>query len=676
MDYFAKKRAEIAAKAASMLKNNPSLAGLAKPPPSRSSSSIAAPAPRVPVIPASDPNKVVYAATPSPVVSSGPTPATPASGGDGGSTPAVGSDEFNRKIAEARRRVADAKTKLAVKDNPYMSVALANKKKPTPSATPSATPSMEHQGGGGLKMAAHPLLLDSQPSMPFQQSKKDRYKPMQPKFASIKANVRAQPSPSPAPGYTPILRETPSVNPYVSAGLTPSSGSNATMPGAPGSSTPGGGGSSSAEPTFTTAPSTRSGRKFHFNPKGKYVALADKMRQEQQLEALKKRIEESARRLAATGEGGLGAVVEGVEKGIKRQPPPSSEWWDASLLPNGTKSYEEVIGEGGGGWGKCKIRTGDSPILIFVQHPIPIPAVDEKGGSGGGEGVELKPMKLTTKEMKKMRRLRRKAELEDKRDRIRMGLMAPEAPKVRLANLMKVLTTDAIQDPTRVEARVRREVAMRRHTHEKMNAERKLTDEQRREKKEQKKNEEEKRGLVGAVFKVNILSDPSHQFKVRRNAEQLALSGVCIFNPSFNLVYVEGAHRFVKQYKKLMVGRIKWREAARGRGGADIEMEDGNSDGSDNEEGGAGKASAEASGDKAGGGASEADASSKPKEENVVDLSNNKCVLIWEGAIRDREFGNFRAKSCPTDREAKEFLGEKMKGYWDVARAWKDDDDE
>lgn len=66
---------------------------------------------------------------------------------------------------------------------------------------------------------------------------------------------------------------------------------------------------------------------------------------------------------------------------------------------------------------------------------------------------------------------------------------------------MKVLTSDAIQDPTRVEARVRREVAMRKHNHDKMNTERKLTDEQRREKKDQKKVEEEKRGIYAAVFR-------------------------------------------------------------------------------------------------------------------------------------------------------------------------------
>jgi beta-lactamase regulating signal transducer with metallopeptidase domain len=72
---------------------------------------------------------------------------------------------------------------------------------------------------------------------------------------------------------------------------------------------------------------------------------------------------------------------------------------------------------------------------------------------------------------------------------------------VRLANLMKVLTTDAVQDPTKVEARVRREVAGRKINHDKMNNERKLTDDQRREKVENKKAEEERKGLFVAVFK-------------------------------------------------------------------------------------------------------------------------------------------------------------------------------
>lgn len=121
-----------------------------------------------------------------------------------------------------------------------------------------------------------------------------------------------------------------------------------------------------------------------------------------------------------------------------------------------------------------------------------------------------------------MRKQRRKAEQQDKQDRVRMGLIPPDPPKgslpicnillprvltvayyhiVRLANLMRVLTSDAVQDPTKVEAKVRREVAMRRVAHDRMNMERKLTDDQKKEKIEMKKIEEEKKGIYGAVYK-------------------------------------------------------------------------------------------------------------------------------------------------------------------------------
>ena len=69
------------------------------------------------------------------------------------------------------------------------------------------------------------------------------------------------------------------------------------------------------------------------------------------------------------------------------------------------------------------IRTANSPINIYVQHPIPILAPGEKSK------VQLKPLMLTSKEQKKLRKQKRSAELQDKRDRIRMGLVAPDAPK-------------------------------------------------------------------------------------------------------------------------------------------------------------------------------------------------------------------------------------------------------
>lgn len=310
-----------------------------------------------------------------------------------------------------------------------------------------------------------------------------------------------------------------------------------------------------------------------------------------------------------------------------------------------------------------------------------------------------------------MRKRRRADALKDKNDRIRMGLLPPDPPKgtttsvyprathiltallrpVRIANLMKVLTSDAIQDPTRVEARVRREVAVRKHNHEKMNSERKLTDEQRREKIETKKAEEDNKGIHAQVYKyvhlfslpeyhptdsaasprrIKTLTDPAHQFKVRMNAEQNNLSGVCIFNPQFNMVYVEGAAKFLKRYKRLMTERIAWTEKARPRAGADdVEIDDENGDA-----GGSGGADAE------GGAPAVAEASSstvKPEEGNeATSLENNRCWLVWEGEVRDRAFSAFRGKQCPTDRDAKEVLGEKLRGYWDMAKNWKPEEEE
>ncbi|KAH7911164.1 pre-mRNA processing factor 3-domain-containing protein [Hygrophoropsis aurantiaca] len=579
-DIIAQKRAEIAAKVAAMRGGALGTSLPSKPSPS--------PAP-IPVKPASP-----FSSSASPVPKNGSASASPAP---------ANMDDLARKVAEAKRRVAEAQTKLAVKDNPYMSMPQTGKSKNRP-VEPA-------QQGAGLKMTAHPLLLESSgPAAP--QSKKDRYKPMQPKFASIKANIRNVPTPPPAPTPVPIIET--KANPYTSSPV-------------PSSSTPG----------FEGAPKERTSRSFRFNLKGKYEALGNEMRREAQLEALKQRIAESARKA------GMGEDFEGVEKNIRREPPPQTEWWDAALLPN--KTYDDLTL----GMSALNIRSQDSPVTLYIQHPIPIPAPGEKNKVG------LKPLMLTKKEQKKMRKQRRQAELQDKRDRIRMGLIPPDAPKVRLSNLMKVLTSDAVQDPTRVEARVRREVAMRKHTHEKMNAERKLTDDQRREKIEGKKLEEEKKGIWGAVFKVKTLSDPAHRFKVRKNAEQLNLTGICIFNPSFSMVYVEGAVKFIRNYKRLMLHRMAWTEAARPRGGEDVELQD------------AEDAEGEASSVKPVSEVGEADAAS---------LENNACYLVWEGQLRDRAFSNFKPKSCPTDGAAKEALGSKLSGYWDQAKNWKPEEEE
>lgn len=82
-----------------------------------------------------------------------------------------------------------------------------------------------------------------------------------------------------------------------------------------------------------------------------------------------------------------------------------------------------------------------------------------------------------------------------------MGLIPPDPPKVRMSNMVRVLTNEAVADPTKLEARIRREVQLRKDEHEKANQARKLTAEQRHEKIEAQKLEDEKKGLYAALFR-------------------------------------------------------------------------------------------------------------------------------------------------------------------------------
>lgn len=124
------------------------------------------------------------------------------------STPLDKGEEIRRLVEEKKRKVAEAHSRvgnlaaLARKNNLY-------------NANSGAPVAREE---GGLNMAAHPLLLDSASPASKEQSKKDRYKPMLPKFSTVKANVRN--APSPMPGATaPLTRSgtgTPKpTNPYL-----------------------------------------------------------------------------------------------------------------------------------------------------------------------------------------------------------------------------------------------------------------------------------------------------------------------------------------------------------------------------------------------------------------------------------------------------------------------------
>lgn len=74
--------------------------------------------------------------------------------------------------------------------------------------------------------------------------------------------------------------------------------------------------------------------------------------------------------------------------------------------------------------------------------------------------------------------------------------------------------------------------------------------------------------------------------------------------------------------------RIAWSEAARPRGGEDVELENPDSD----VEGEAGASTS-------------AVAAKGTATDGARSLEDNKCYLVWEGMLRNRMYNNFKAKS-------------------------------
>lgn len=381
-------------------------------------------------------------------------------------------------------------------------------------------------------------------------------------------------------------------------------------------------------------------RNLQFHKPGRHVREAEEARREAQMEALKKRIQESAKKAGME-------ELSAEERALRRNPPPEVEWWDQALLPDKTyKSIEVVFGKG-----KAKerelgllIEGEGSPIDIYIQHPIPIPAPSDK------IKVEAKGVMLTKKEMKKMRRQRRLADQEDKRDKIKMGLLPPDPPKVKLSNLMRVLTSEAVADPTKVEARVRREVAARKDIHEKQNLENQLTPEQRKAKLEEQKEKDASKGIYTLVFKIRHLVSPSHKFKVRKNALQFGLTGLAIFEKNFALVVVEGGHKSIKAYRRLMTVRIDWTDPGRPKAddtlGDLLDLDPGTSSTNNGK-----------------------DISKDQEEIGKIDWNENYCKIIFEGPVRESHFRfGFKAHYCDHESGAKEALGPKLASFWDLAK--------
>jgi len=211
--------------------------------------------------------------------------------------------------------------------------------------------------------------------------------------------------------------------------------------------------------------------------------------------------------------------------------------------------------------------------------------------------------------------------MKEKQEKIRLGLEPPPEPKLRMSNMMRVLGQQAVQDPTKIEAHVREQMAKRQKMHEEANAARKSTVEQKKQKKIKKVKEDTGLGVHVAVYRILNLSNPAKKFKVEMNSKQLLMTGVVVLYRNINVVVVEGGPKQQKKFKRLMLNRIRWSEELASKNGTD-----------------------------------------------TSEKMENKCFLVWEGMVRNRSFGELKFKISPNESFARElFKNHGVEQYWNLA---------
>ncbi|KAI8583222.1 hypothetical protein K450DRAFT_224802 [Umbelopsis ramanniana AG] len=354
----------------------------------------------------------------------------------------------------------------------------------------------------------------------------------------------------------------------------------------------------------------RRSRHLKFVQPGRFIQKANQERAKAQLERLKQEIAEKAKLAGVQTERDI------PDNLLKGPPPPDVEWWDLPITKN--KQYGEIDAD------HLDMTGLENIITPYVQHPVPIEPPGEPTGQ------PPRQLMLTKRESKKLRRQKRLEAQKDKQDKIRLGLLPPEQPKVKISNLMRVLGQEAIQDPTQIEAKVRKEMEERQREHEKANETRKLTKEEKREKTISKLKEDIAQMVHVTVYKVKKIKHPKLRYKVEVNARQLYLTGMVIATPKCNLVIVEGGPKGIKAYKKLMLRRIDWNDLP-------IPLK--------------------------------ADAADTPMQEpEEEDEEENQCFLVWEGVVKTAAFKKFTWREMESEKMARELLnGFKVEHYWDAA---------
>lgn len=166
------------------------------------------------------------------------------------------------------------------------------------------------------------------------------------------------------------------------------------------------------------------------------------------------------------------------------------------------------------------------PSIRFIQHPVPY----KTNEMSSALQTKFDSSTLTKKERMRLRREERKKKRIEMHLKIQSGELLKPENKISLKKLNNVLMNDkTINDPTRFEQEVKKQIQERRKEHEEMNEKRKQEAE---EKRKQKKLQEDSLQLDTAyhckVFQIHNLSSPKIRFQINTSAKQLKLVGLSV----------------------------------------------------------------------------------------------------------------------------------------------------
>lgn len=376
------------------------------------------------------------------------------------------------------------------------------------------------------------------------------------------------------------------------------------------------------DPRFNEKKSARASRSFFdWHDEGTFIKKGKVMRQQAQLKDLQMQIETAAKRTGVQQASKLAAVAHSAVKDTMALTVNELDWWDKKIIMEHQQNIEEDF----------DVEEYEfQDISNLIEHPVEMLAPMKNTST-----VQL-PVYLTKRERKKIRRLRRKEDQKEDQEKIRLGLIPAPEPKVRLANMMQVLANEAVIEPSKVEAKVRDQMARRQKAHFDTNKARELTKDERRAKNEKKNKEDLSFGCDVGVYLVKDMTHAATRWKIKENVKQLYMTGCCITCQDYAIVVAEGGPKAQRKFRRLMLNRIKWREIA-GEGDLPEEKE-----------------------------------SQAELREEVCDSKGNElCKVVWSGRRKAPTFkGDMVILRMASDIAGKEFFQKHgLVDYWHSIQA-------